>query len=375
MQKWLIVMCLSLAVAARAQGVPGTIPFNARLANSNGQPLSGPHALSFRLFEQATGGAAAWTESAGAVTFGADGLVALELGATTQLQPALFSGAKLFLEIDLDGATLSPRVALGTVPYAFRAGVASRVGTLDEASIQRRVTATCPAGQAMRAIDAMGAVTCEAAAAPTASRLVFRRLMTPRWLVANATFGTTRARNNTDTTISFGAALAGTPDYQRLFTVPLVPAGTLDVTRRYVVRIAVARPAALMPVPDSDPVFGVTDGTAFVGLLKDDSGNGCAAQTLVGTEAATVGSPAVGTCAAGTPANPSYFETVLVIAPGASTAATEFSMFARHGEFVTPFFLSTAFDVSSALAFSVYANNPAEVYDFHSFEVSVERDD
>jgi hypothetical protein len=50
------------------------------------------------------------------------------------------------------------------VPYAIRASVAATagsVGSLTESAIQRRVTGTCNAGQAVRSIDASGGVQCE----------------------------------------------------------------------------------------------------------------------------------------------------------------------------------------------------------------------
>jgi len=108
------------------------------------------------------------------------------------LDETVFTGAPRFLEIVVQGETLSPRLPINSTPYAVRstgADSADRLGTLapddvvttinagtglmgggsgntvglsiDSTTVQSRVTGTCSAGQSIRAIDATGAVTCE----------------------------------------------------------------------------------------------------------------------------------------------------------------------------------------------------------------------
>lgn len=158
-----VVACLTSSLAL-SQAVPGSMAFNARLSDTSGAPVTGSHALTFGLYDTLSGGAALWTESVSAAGFSSDGLAFVELGATTPLTTTVLDGRKLFLEVSVDGTALSPRLAIVSVPYALRASVAATaasVGSLTESAIQRRIIGTCPAGQAVRSIDASGAVQCE----------------------------------------------------------------------------------------------------------------------------------------------------------------------------------------------------------------------
>ena len=158
-----VIACLASSLAL-AQTVPGSISFNARLTDTGGAPVTGSHALGFGLYSQASGGAAVWTENVSGASFSTEGVAYVELGAVTPLTSAALDGSKLYLEVSVDGTTMSPRLAIVSVPYAIRASLAASalsVGSLTESAIQKRVTGTCTAGQAVRSIDANGGVVCE----------------------------------------------------------------------------------------------------------------------------------------------------------------------------------------------------------------------
>lgn len=158
-----VIACLTSSMVL-AQTVPGSISFNARLTDTGGAPITGSRSLGFGLYDAASGGAALWTENISGASFSTDGLTFVELGASTPLTPAALDGRKLYLEVSVDGTTMTPRLAIVAVPYAIRASVAASaltVGSLNENAIQRRVTGTCNAGQAVRSIDASGGVQCE----------------------------------------------------------------------------------------------------------------------------------------------------------------------------------------------------------------------
>jgi hypothetical protein len=138
--------------------------FNARLTDTGGAPVTGSHALSFSIYDAATGGTSQWTENTAGASFSTDGVVYVELGATTPLTPAALDGRKMFLEISVDGTVMTPRLPIVSVPYAIRSSVAASalaIGSITESQVQRRVTGTCNAGQAIRTIDAAGGVQCE----------------------------------------------------------------------------------------------------------------------------------------------------------------------------------------------------------------------
>jgi hypothetical protein len=126
---------------AMAQSVPGTMAFSARLVDAGG-PVEGSVDVQFRLFDAPAAGAAIWMEShVGTAVTG--GVVHATLGSKTEngLDAMLFDGRTLYLEVEVDGDTLSPRVALMTVPYAFRAASAGHAETATTADTLDGLTA------------------------------------------------------------------------------------------------------------------------------------------------------------------------------------------------------------------------------------------
>jgi hypothetical protein len=123
-----IAILLVLLWSTAAGAVPNTINFTGRLTTSAG-PVNGAVNITLRLFADAEGGSALWTE--GHTGVGADnGLVFLDLGTQTTLDENVLDGRRLFLEIAVGTETLAPRLALNSVPYAVRTEAAATADLL-----------------------------------------------------------------------------------------------------------------------------------------------------------------------------------------------------------------------------------------------------
>ncbi len=130
--------CFALAFAsivllpgrmAGTQGVPQTMSFLGHLTDANGQPLEGSHSLYLKIYDIPAGGVDLWNEVHTGVTV-EQGLIYLDLGSETALPGGLFTGDMRYLEVTVDGTSLSPRLPLQSVPYAMRAGVAQTAENL-----------------------------------------------------------------------------------------------------------------------------------------------------------------------------------------------------------------------------------------------------
>ncbi len=139
---WALAVSLLVALGARADTtpfVPQALPQEGRLLGANDQPVTGAVDMTFRLYHEDSGGTAVWSEEQ---TIQVDnGYYAIRLGdpADTGVQPitADILVPPVYLAISVGGAELSPRLQLGTVPYAQRADLANRIdgGTISNATI------------------------------------------------------------------------------------------------------------------------------------------------------------------------------------------------------------------------------------------------
>ena len=100
--------------------VPSLFNFQGRLTDPLGNPLTGSKTVIFRVYDASAGGALLWSETQAAVAV-FNGLLNVQLGSVTPLTQAAFSGATTYLEITVDGVTLSPRERMAAVPYALNA--------------------------------------------------------------------------------------------------------------------------------------------------------------------------------------------------------------------------------------------------------------
>jgi hypothetical protein len=108
--------------------VPQTIAFQGYLADNGGQPLAGTVNLDIAVYAAASGGAALWSETHGAVPV-SQGVFAVALGSVTPLGGAVTNGAPRFLGVRVNGEAELPRTELRSAPFALRAQAADTVRT------------------------------------------------------------------------------------------------------------------------------------------------------------------------------------------------------------------------------------------------------
>ena len=93
-----------------------TFSHQGRLLDSGGNPVpDGNYAVQYRIYQVATDGTAVYTENQNVAV--KDGLFTTSLGLTTAVDPTLFA-QPAWLEVRINGQTLTPRQPLQGAPYA-----------------------------------------------------------------------------------------------------------------------------------------------------------------------------------------------------------------------------------------------------------------
>jgi hypothetical protein len=127
------VVCLFGASLALAD-VPNSINFHGMLADSTGAPLNETISVQFSIYLDASGGSAQWSETDPDVEV-SDGGFDVYLGSINPLPGSLFTNSDLWLQLAVNGETLSPRQKLASVPYGFRSAESDHATVADTASI------------------------------------------------------------------------------------------------------------------------------------------------------------------------------------------------------------------------------------------------
>lgn len=112
-----VVLIFLLVAAACAPKLVPTFSHQGRLLDENGNPVAdGNYAVEYRIFNVASGGTAAYTESQNVPV--EDGLFTTSLGLSGTITPTIFA-QPTWLEVSVNGETLAPRQQLQGSPYAF----------------------------------------------------------------------------------------------------------------------------------------------------------------------------------------------------------------------------------------------------------------
>lgn len=130
----LTALFVSAFPATALAQVPSLLPVQGLLTDDQGQPLLGTTAVSFALYTQATGGTA-FFEASRSLSL-EDGTFAVYLGENESLDfAALPASGDVYIGLSVDGdVELSPRIQIGTVPFAARAEICNEAQTLQGAS-------------------------------------------------------------------------------------------------------------------------------------------------------------------------------------------------------------------------------------------------
>ena len=102
-------------------GAPLLLNYQGRLADpatSLPKP-DGPYTITFKIYDAETDGSLIWSEAQ--VVTVTRGLFNVLLGSSTALSASDFDGTSRWLELEVEGETLSPRMRFGSVPYAIQA--------------------------------------------------------------------------------------------------------------------------------------------------------------------------------------------------------------------------------------------------------------
>jgi hypothetical protein len=135
-----LVILLTMASALPAWAVPGLLSFQGKLTDSVGDALNGTFSMTFRLFNVESDGSSIWDETQTVDV--RDGIYSVQLGTLNPLNESYFGSASLYLEVVVEGETLSPRQLLTSAAFAMKSGDADTLDGLDSADLDQSAHAT-----------------------------------------------------------------------------------------------------------------------------------------------------------------------------------------------------------------------------------------
>ncbi len=116
-------LLLAPAALAATPGVPMDLNFQGLLLDMNGDPEKGPVSVDISIFNAPAGGSKIYSEQHPAVAV-VDGVFQLLIGTgqgpSGPVDAALFKVTNAYLEITVNGETLTPRQPISSVPYSLR---------------------------------------------------------------------------------------------------------------------------------------------------------------------------------------------------------------------------------------------------------------
>jgi len=113
-----LLLVVLFSVLPSAAQYPSTVNYQVMLTDNGDQPLADQTVeLVFRVYENESGGTADWTETHNTTTNGI-GVVSVELGSVNPL-PFMEWLGHFWLEVEVNGETMSPRRRLSAAPYSF----------------------------------------------------------------------------------------------------------------------------------------------------------------------------------------------------------------------------------------------------------------
>ncbi|MGC9309265.1 MAG: hypothetical protein ACP5D2_01045, partial [Candidatus Nanoarchaeia archaeon] len=118
MQKRIWIFAICLLAFGLVSAIPQDISINGKLTDSSGQALDGSYSVDFKIYNQATGGSALWSDSK-TIETNSNGVYYTTL---KDVNLSFDEDYYLGINVESDGE-MSPRINLSSSPYAFRANV------------------------------------------------------------------------------------------------------------------------------------------------------------------------------------------------------------------------------------------------------------